>query len=99
MNVAIVIVLSSIFNLLSCAKLDRNRNRVATPTPITSTEFLNASTGTINSLCVLLMFINIQKQKIKNSKRKVNLSDVLYSRLSSNEFGHFLYIIEFTFLH
>ncbi|XP_055299555.1 fibroblast growth factor receptor homolog 1-like isoform X3 [Sitodiplosis mosellana] len=46
MNVAIVIVLSSIFNLLSCAKLDRiHTHRTATPMmPTTSMEFISSST-------------------------------------------------------
>lgn len=50
---SIVIVLSAIFNLLSCAKLDNRRSRTTTTiTPITPTEFINPSTGRLN-YCLL----------------------------------------------
>lgn len=56
MNVAIVIVLSSIFNLLSCAPLERIRNRAATALPTPPTEFLSSSTGTQTCFFFLLFY-------------------------------------------
>lgn len=58
---SIVIVLSSIFNLLSCAKLDHRRNRTTTTktttttlAPMTSTEFISPSTGREFIACFLI---------------------------------------------